>query len=350
VKSGEFMKKKSFLATGKKLILSILLLILIIYPFFSYNNFLKSPVSRESKAIEFRVAKGESSNRVIDKLYEKRLIKSKLFAKVYFKLSKTDKGIRYGVYDFNTSMTPVDIFNKLQKGELDPNVVAVTIPEGYTVKQIAERLHKAEVIKDVDSFLDEAQTGSFNYDFIKKIPSNRPSRLEGYLFPDTYEFKKGMSDKDIINKMLDRFNSIYSSMISPGIDNLDVTPDQLMIMASLVEKEAKVQSDRPVIAGVFYNRLKINMKLQSCATVQYILGEPKEVLLYKDLEIESPYNTYKYAGLPIGPIGSPGKSSIEAALNPANVDYIYFVAKGDGSHHFASNYKDFLKYKNSLKN
>jgi UPF0755 protein len=350
VKSGEFMKKKSFLATGKKLILSILLLALIIYPFISYNNFLKSPVSKDAKAIEFRVAKGESSNKVIDKLYEKKLIKNKLFAKIYFKLSNIDKGIRYGVYSFNTSMTPVDIFDKLQKGDLDPNVVAVTIPEGYTIRQIAERLFKSEVIKDVDGFIDEAQTGVFKYDFLKDIPSSRPSRLEGYLFPDTYEFKKDMSHKEIINKMLSRFESVYNSLISPKIDELKVSPDQLMIMASLVEKEAKVQSDRPIIAGVFYNRLKINMKLQSCATVQYVLGEPKEVLLYKDLEIESPYNTYKYTGLPVGPIGSPGMNSIEAALNPADVDYIYFVAKGDGSHYFASDYKEFLKHKNSLKN
>jgi UPF0755 protein len=159
-----------------------------------------------------------------------------------------------------------------------------------------------------------------------------------------------MSENQIANKMLNRFNVVYNTLIVPGSNRLGISPDEALIMASVIEKEAKLEYERPVIAAVFYNRLRINMKLQSCATVQYALGTHKEVLAYKDLEIESPYNTYKHSGFPIGPISNPGISSIEAALNPANVDYIYFVAKGDGSHYFSSSYKEFLKYKNSVKN
>lgn len=170
------------------------------------------------------------------------------------------------------------------------------------------------------------------------------------MFPDTYEFKAGATEHEIINKMLGRFEEILNSEISKELG--DRSLDDLIIMASIVEREARVESERPIIAAVFYNRLKVDMQLQSCATIQYILGTNKERLLYKDLEIESPYNTYLNSGLPAGPICSPGRDSLKAALEPANVDYLYFVLKkydGDGSHNFASNYNDFLKYKSQLK-
>ncbi|MDF2673718.1 MAG: mltG, partial [Clostridiales bacterium] len=206
------------------------------------------------------------------------------------------------------------------------------------------------LIAKEEVFINEAQNGEFEYDFLKGIPEDRPNRLEGYLFPDTYEFKSGTTEHEIIDKMLGRFQEIFDEEISGKLG--DRRLDDLIIMASIVEREAKVESERPIIAAVFYNRLKIDMQLQSCATIQYILGTNKERLLYEDLEIESPYNTYLNSGLPLGPICSPGRDSLVAALEPADVDYLYFVLKkydGDGSHNFARNYNDFLKYKNQLK-
>lgn len=336
----------------KYIVLAILVVIvlMIVTPVVMYRNFLNSPVSDKSEELEFRVVKDATSNIIIENLSKEGFIKNKIFAKIYVRQHKLDKNLKVGVYNFNTSMTPTQIFDKLLKGEIDPDVVTVTIPEGFNVKQIADKLYKAEIIKDVNAFLKEAQEGQFTYDFIAQIPKNRPSRLEGYLFPDTYEFKKGIKEHDVINKMLGRFEKVYKEAEINKSPELNATMDQILTMASIVEREARKKEDRPVIAGVFYNRLKTSMKLQSCATVQYILGEQKENLTYKDIEIDSPYNTYKYAGLPVGPICSPGKSAIEAALSPEKNDYLYFVAKGDGGHYFAKTYNEFLKFKASVKN
>jgi UPF0755 protein len=247
-------------------------------------------------------------------------------------------------------MTPKSIFEELQKGARDYDVVKVTFPEGYNIKQMAKVLYDDGLITNEEKFISETQNGEFKYDFLKGIPGNRPNRLEGYLFPDTYEFKAGVTEHDIIDKMLGRFQEIYDSEIAGNLG--DRSLDELIIMASIVEREARVEAERPVIAAVFYNRLNIDMQLQSCATIQYALGYNKEKLLNKDLEIKSPYNTYTNSGLPVGPICSPGRNSLVAALEPADVDYLYFVLKaygGDGSHNFAKNYNDFLKYKNQLK-
>lgn len=338
-------KKKTVIILS---ITALMLILSIILPYALYQSFLKSPVSYQSREIEFYVKKGASTSTIIEGLHREGLIKNKLFAKIYVRNLKMDKSLKTGFYKFNTSMTPVQIFDKLKKGAPDIDAVNVTIPEGYTVKQIAEKLMQAGVIKSVESFLNEAQRGVFNYEFLKDIPQNRTSRLEGYLFPDTYEFKKGSDDHEVIVKFLDRFNEIYTSTIK---DNLkDTNVDEIITMASIVEKEAKVQEERPVIAGVFYNRLKINMPLESCATLEYALGVHKEVYSIKDTQVESPYNTYRNPGLPIGPISNPGKKSIEAALYPEKVDYLFFVANGDGTHKFAKTYSEHLRNKNSTGN
>lgn len=349
---GEYeVKIKKRKKTVKILLFGIIILIFlpigILY--FSYSNFLNTPASSSGTEVTYRVEKGFSTLNIIDGLYNRGLLTNKLFSKIYVKLN-VKKSLKAGEYKFNSSMTPVAIFEELQRGARDLDLVRITFPEGYNTKQMASLLYSKGLIKSEETFINEAQNGEFEYDFVKNIPKDRPNRLEGYLFPDTYEFRTGVTEHDIIDKMLGRFEEIYESDISGKLGNRSL--DELIIMASIVEREAKVEEERPVIAAVFYNRLKINMQLQSCATIQYILGYNKEKLLNKDLEIESPYNTYKNSGLPVGPISNPGRNSIIAALEPADVDYLYFVLKqynGDGSHNFASNYSDFLKYKNQLK-
>ncbi|MCX7883904.1 MAG: endolytic transglycosylase MltG [Caloramator sp.] len=329
----------------------ILILVAATFLYISYRSYILSPISKKNKQIIFRVERGESRKTVINKMYKNKIIKNKFFANLYAKNKKIGKDLKQGVYILNTSMSPSQILDKVLNGKTDkdPGIVYVTIPEGFTVKEIAERLNKEGLINDIDSFINECQNGAFNYEFLKSIPKDRNSRLEGYLFPDTYEFEKGLSNHDIIDKMLLRFNDIYESVVVPQMKGQNYSVDDIIIMASIVEEEAKIDSERPMISKVFYNRIKKNMKLQSCATVQYALGTHKTTLYYKDLKIESPYNTYKYLGLPKGPICNPGKKSIEAALNPADVDYIYFVSKGDGSHYFTNDYNEFLKYKKMLK-
>jgi len=185
-----------------------------------------------------------------------------------------------------------------------------------------------------EEFLEAAAKGEFDYDFLTGVPHGE-KRLEGFLFPDTYQFEADATAEEIINVMLKRFGEVYNEEYRRRAQELGLSTLEVVTMASIVEKEAKLDEERAVIAGVFYNRLKKNWKLESCATVQYLLGEPKAELSYKDLEIDSPYNTYKYYGLPPGPIASPGKASLEAALYPEEVDYLFFRANPDGSHTFS---------------
>lgn len=298
-----------------------------------------------NKYIDFKIGTKADIDFVAKNLRKKGLVRSYLITKYYFKINKIK--LNTGIYEFSQAMSLNDIYKRINSGEVSQNIVMVTIPEGYTIRQIAEKLFSLKVINDVDRFINEAQNGVFEYEFLQGI-NDRPSRLEGYLFPDTYQLRRDMTEHQIIDIMLKRFNDIYISEIKGkiNIENMDV--DKIVTMASIVEKEAKVEDERPLVAAVFYNRLKLNIKFESCATVQYILGKPKEKLYNKDLKIQSPYNTYIYSGFPIGPICNPGIKSIRAALNPADVDYLYFVLnkkKNDGSHFFTNNYQEFLKHK-----
>lgn len=333
-------------------IFCIFMVLLISIPFIMYNKFLNTPTSKKNKEVQLKVDLGATSNTVIKNLYDVGLVSNKAFSKIYLKKNGLDKKLREGVYVFNTSMKPRDIFDKLINGKVDKGIQNVTIPEGYTIKQIADKLLKAGVVKDKEKFINETKNGKFDYEFLKDIPKDRPSPLEGYLFPDTYDFSKDTNEHEIIDRMLKRFDEVYRKTLKDKT-NKSMTPDNIVTLASIVEGEAKLDSERDIIAGVFMNRLKINQKLESCATVQYALelntGSRKDVLYNKDLQVNSPYNTYKVQGLPAGPICNPGQKSIEAALNPANVDYLYFVAKGDGSHYFTKDYDDFLKFQKNLK-
>jgi len=181
--------------------------------------------------------------------------------------------------------------------------------------------------------MDYAQNGDFPYDYLPAAGS--ANRLEGFLFPNTYMIEKDWTQKEIIDMLLSEFNKVWSEKYQQRADELGKSVKEVVTMASMVEKEAKVANERPLIASVFYNRVNINMKLQSCATVQFILGVAKYPLLYSDLEIDSPYNTYIYYGLPPGPIASPGEASLTASLYPDDSDYLYFRAQKDGSHRFS---------------
>ena len=237
--------------------------------------------------------------------------------------------IQQGRHILNRSMSYKKILNKLTQipdAGYD-NIYKVLIPEGYEIKDIAEALAEKELI-DTELFYEEAETGKFDYPFIDKIKRDE-NRLEGYLFPATYEIQKGESEHAIINKMLEKFNQVVVPLYEAS--DSKYTLDEIVTMASIIEREAANDSERPVVASVFYNRIEKDMTLSSCATVQYILKERKKVLSVADTKIKSPYNTYREKGLPPGPIASPGEASIRAALSPADTDYLYFAAKADGS-------------------
>ena len=226
----------------------------------------------------------------------------------------------------------------------------ITIPEGYTVAEIGEYLEEKGIVT-ADDFLNTANTVDFDFKFIKDIPEGRTNRLEGYLFPDTYYISDNATSEEIINKMLTRFNDFYTEENIKKAESLGLTFDEAIIVASIVEKEISAPSERSIAAGVIYNRLEIDMPLQIDSTVLYAMGTTKEVVTYDDLETDSPYNTYTNKGLPKGPISNPGQAAIEAALNPDDNDYIYYVLKDrtSGEHYYTNNYDDFLKTKEQYK-
>lgn len=297
-----------------------------------YNNSLKPIDENDLAEYVIDIKMGSSFNEAARELEQKDVIKNAFTFKIFAKNEKL-MDIKAGKYRLYRSMDVKEILNILNEGKVYIKQKKVTIPEGYNLKQIAKKLSESNIV-DEDEFIKKANDiSSFNKDY-KFLNEKNINSLEGFLFPDTYEFPLEEDEEIIIKIMLNRFNNVFKEEYYQVLKERKISINELVTMASIVEREAKKDEERPLISAVFYNRLDINMKLQSCATVQYLLPEIKPRLLNKDLEIESPYNTYKYKGLPPGPISCPGEKSIKAALYPSDVDYLFFVAKKDGSHTF----------------
>ncbi|MBC7319478.1 endolytic transglycosylase MltG [bacterium] len=268
-------------------------------------------------------------------LKEKGLISSvELF--LYTLKLKGDNGGRFipGTFDIPRGLRVDQLLEFIFKAK--PKTVWVTIPEGFNSREIAERLSASGVISK-EEFLT-----ALNRNIKGDYPSFIQPPYEGFLFPDTYEFFLNSPPELVIRKFLDRFVEVLPADFEEKAKRLGLTPREAIVLASLIEKEAKLDSERPIIAQVLLKRLKIGMRLQCDATVQYALGKTKPVLSYKDLEIDSPYNTYLHYGLPPGPICNPGLSSIVSAINPANTDYLFYFTKGDGVHIFSRTYEEHL--------
>jgi UPF0755 protein len=283
------------------------------------------------------IKSGATTTEIAEQLKEKNIIKSKMVYQFLSKYYKYDGKYKSGSFSVNTNKGYKGIMIELTKGNGMADYVKVTIPEGFTVKQIAEKLAETGLV-DKDKFI-KAANRTYDYPFLKDNIGSK-IKLEGYLFPDTYYIKKHKAADDIVKMMLDRFNYVFTKKYYDRSKTVNISVREAIIMASVVEREAEAESERPIVARVFYNRLNKKMKLQSCATVQYVLDKHKQVLSLNDIKVNSPYNTYKNIGLPAGPICNPGIKSIEAALYPAKATYLYFVAKGDGTHYFSNTYAE----------
>lgn len=296
------------------------------------------PVSGSNRRIDVTIPRGATTGRIALILEKHGLINNAAAFRILARISG-DPSIEAGVYQLSPSMPPGRILRELSLGA-GMRLVRITIPEGFTIDQIAERAADVPGVRAPDwAFLASRRGSSFATSF------GAPPSLEGYLFPDTYDFARGTTDRQIIQTMLDNFGK---KVLQPLADDLSASEkrgydlDKVITMASLIEREAKVKSDQPLIAGVLYNRLRKKMPLQVDATVQYVVGH-KERLMYKDLEVDSPYNTYKITGLPPGPICSPGLDAIHAALHPASVPYLYYTANPDGTHVFTKTLEDHIR-------
>jgi UPF0755 protein len=246
--------------------------------------------------------------------------------RVYASLRGNDRGIRAGTYLFHRNASWSFVLDALRAGK--GLVHIVTIPEGFSLAQIESSLETK-----LGSTHDSIVAAGRDTGLLHALDLSAPT-LEGYLFPDTYVFPDGTTPRVAVATMVRRFDQIWKPEWTARLDTIHLSRNDVITLASLVEKEARVPEERPVIAAVYLNRLREGELLQADPTVQYALGKHVARVLYKDLEVDSPYNTYKHKGLPPGPIASPGKASIEAALYPANVPYKYFVAFPDGHHEF----------------
>jgi UPF0755 protein len=315
-----------------------------------YKGVIDHPFSLNSDQEEFKINKGDTLYSIIASLDKDGKLKNSLILKYYIKKNNINVSLKPGVSIISNNMTLNDFINSLEdvKAEVDPNIFKITIPEGYDINQIA-KLFEDKGIVSKDDFLKNCKEYTIP-SYVTKDPK-RKYQLEGYLFPDTYEFKKGINSKQIIDSMLKRFETVLGEAQKNTGKNINSEViDKIVIMASIVEREVAKEDERKLAASVFFNRLDKGMKLESCATVIYALGQHKDVLTNNDLKVDSPFNTYIVKALPQGPICSPGKASIEAALNPANTNYLYFVSKNDGTHEFNETFDNHLvaqrKYQN----
>ena len=278
---------------------------------------------------------------IVDRLKEANLIKEGTELLVLAKFLGKDRHIQTGRYDFEKGTSLYSVFNKLVKG--DVTLEEVTIPEGWTAKQIAGIL-KRKIEIDSSEFVRVITDSLFAKSM--GIPA---SNLEGYLFPETYKLSWGFPPEKVARILVEQFKRIFTDIFVRRAKEINFSVAEVMTLASMIEAEAKDGEERETISAVYHNRLKRGMLLQCDPTVIYALPELDRPLLLKDLEVDSPYNTYKYPGLPPGPICNPGKASIFAALYPADVDYLYFVATGDGSHLFSTTLREHNNARSKIK-
>ena len=348
-RSGSRSKKKPFIGRGLKIVIVVVLLIAIgisgsiLY----YNHSIEAPDKNSKTTKQVKINKGDTLDIIAARLEKNELINSKLCFKIKAKMLNKEASMQPGSYTLSRALSNEEIINAFSVGRKNKTI---TFPEGYTVRDVAAKLEKERILP-ADTFINACQNYKGKYKFLKGVDIKK-FKLEGFLFPATYQISENATNKDIVELFLKGFDTNFKQENYAILKEKMLTMHELLTIASLIEKEAALDKDRAKIASVIYNRLKKGMKLQFCATVQYALGKHKQKLYYKDLKIDSPYNTYKIKGLPPGPICSPGIKSIEAALHPANTDYLYYVVKAGGSmeHVFSNNYKDFENNKSQYLN
>jgi len=325
-----FEKNRKVFVLAGAAIVSILLLSAALM-FFSLRS-----VSDGSRHVDFAVKAGSNLSTVSERLAEQNLIQSKFFFKLYMRLTAKAGRIKFGVYDLTDGMSASKIAQTITSGKT--KTISITIAEGLHNRQIADLFVEKKFFASRDEFLQFASKKALLDKY--KIPAQS---LEGYIFPDTYFLPQNYPKEKIMEHMIEHFFEKVKE-----VKNFPTEPrkiHEMVILSSIVEREAKLKDERPLIAAVFHNRLRDSEPLESCATVQYLFEKPKARLFFKDLEVDSPYNTYRVKGLPPGPIGSPGFAAINATVNPEKTDYKFFVLKGDDAHYFSKNYKDHLTAK-----
>lgn len=299
--------------------------------------------------VDISIRRGTSPKQISEALQQIKVVDNSL---LFYLKSKNDgiaENFKAGQFVLNTAMDYNEVVEVLQNPQKE-NELKLLVREGDTQEDIARSLDKMNLVT-YDEFMNACNTMTFNYKFLKDLPKDeaRKSKLEGYLYPDTYFLSEDDTAETIINKLLSRFDQLYTDDMAKKAKSLGLTTDEVVIMASIIEKEVKYAPEKNIVASVINNRIKEGIKLQMDATVLYAKGKHTNRTLTSDTKIESPYNTYMVQGLPIGPISNPSIDTINAVLNPANTGYLYYVVKNDktGEHFFTSNYEQFLDAKDN---
>lgn len=281
--------------------------------------------------VKVTIPPGASLRTAADSLHRAGLVAWPRFFRYYAKATGDAHDIKAGTYSLRSGESWSQLITALRDGEgLERKV---TIPEGWNLFSIVPALATA-----LGSPPESVAVAVRDTAMLRELDIPTPT-LEGYLFPDTYIFAYGTSPHLAVREMVTRFEHVWDPAWDDRLQQLAMSKNDVMTLASIIEREARLPEERPVISAVYHNRLRLQMPLQADPTVEYALGEHRDRLFYKDLDVESPYNTYRHPGLPPGPIASPGKASIEAALFPAAVPYLYFVASPDGHHEFRTTFK-----------
>lgn len=287
---------------------------------------LTAPVSLQGSQRVLIVQERATARDLATALARRRAIRSRQLFVLAARFKRLDRKLKAGGYLLHKEESILSLLHLLARGKIA--LRRVTVPEGFAVKQIALRLETLK-LADANHFIALAARPTF------PTPSWLPTNgVEGFLFPDTYYVPLTATEPEIFTLMLNRFDSAVLKPLGSQLRSSPLNLRQVVTLASIVEREAKVPKDRALIASVFLNRLRISKRLESCATVQYALGQHRQRLLLRDTEVDSAYNTYRHAGLPPGPICNPGRACVEAVLKPAKTDFLYFLARPDGSHVF----------------
>ena len=324
----------------KRHIPGILLLSLVVVLLLSWGIILFWSQNNQHSAIKVTVESGATLMQIANTLFDKKIITNKKTFQLAVRLLGKERKIPVGTFNLLNAKSNYDIINQIIYGA--PEIKKVRILEGWNINQIASHIGK-EMNIDSAKIIELCNDSTF-------IKSNgvNGSSLEGYLFPDTYFFNVGEKPESILKHLIKMNESFWTRNHLIQAKKLNLSKHEIMTLASIIEGEAIYDSERAKISAVYQNRLNIGMRLQADPTIQYIIPDSPRRLLNKDLKTKSPYNTYLYWGLPPGPINSPGKNSILAALYPEENDFLYFVATGDGYHTFTTNEKDHNKAKRKL--
>jgi len=317
----------------KKTLLFIPVLLLFLLVWFYLEFYF--PPKTASKEIVFEVGRGKNAKDISKDLKERGIIRKKWVFLIGNTLFFTPQTLKAGEYSFQVPVSVKDVLSTITEGKV--YLHSVTIPEGLIREETARLLESLHFIES-DEFLESSR----KTDLISSLDKEALD-LEGYLFPETYRFPKDTPANKIVSTMVSQFMKVFGETWKSRADEIGMTIREVVILASLIEKETSLPEERPLVSSVLHNRLQIGMKLDCDPTIIYafkLQGVFKERLLFKDLKYDSPYNTYLHAGLPPGPIANPGRDSLHAALFPTEGKFLYFVSKNDGSHHFSQTFRE----------